>query len=100
MLGMILLELCFGQPIEGIPWRVRPEAETSDQATAYDWMAAMKWLEEVNSEAGLDYADAVEWCLRGCTKLDPGAPWRRERCATSLLRWSDVIRASEDIAVS
>ncbi|KAK0704401.1 hypothetical protein B0H67DRAFT_521497 [Lasiosphaeris hirsuta] len=77
-LGVVLLELCFGEPIERVPWRVRVEGETSDRVATNDLMAAMVWLRNVNSEAGLDYFDAVEWCLLGCTRLDLKAPWRQE----------------------
>ncbi|KAK3303683.1 uncharacterized protein B0T15DRAFT_540968 [Chaetomium strumarium] len=80
-LGVLLLELCFGRPIESHPSRIAfPDGERMDQHTraALDLIAALEWLKEVNDEAGADYTDAVEWCLAGCRTLPSDGSWRRQ----------------------
>ncbi|RYP03945.1 hypothetical protein DL764_004779 [Monosporascus ibericus] len=66
-LGIVLLELCFGHVIEQHPSRLRlPSGEENETIkSAFDLIAALEWLKEVNDEVGADFADAVEWCLAG-----------------------------------
>ncbi len=76
-LGIVLLELCFGRPVESHPSRIRfPSAVDAHTKAAFDLIAALEWLKEVNDEAGADYADAVEWCLAGCRALPSDGSWR------------------------
>lgn len=78
-LGVILIELCFGQTIENHPSRKRlPQGDNESLKGTYDFVAALEWLKEVNDEAGEDYADAVEWCLSKCRVLSSGKEWRKE----------------------
>ncbi|KAK0614454.1 hypothetical protein B0T14DRAFT_570391 [Immersiella caudata] len=83
-LGVLLLELCFGRPIERHAFReslgggvanANPEV-----AATFDLMAALQWQAEVIGEAGSDYSEAVEWCLRGChmAASDTSSSWRKE----------------------
>ncbi|KAK0616330.1 hypothetical protein B0T14DRAFT_245057 [Immersiella caudata] len=79
-LGILLLELCFGRPIEKHPSRlVIPGGGEGEQIrAALDLIAALEWLKEVNDEAGADYTEAVEWCLAGCRTLSrDGGSWRK-----------------------
>ncbi|KAK6851946.1 hypothetical protein PG995_012071 [Apiospora arundinis] len=76
-LGIILLELCFNSAIEHHPMRARlPPADEHTKA-AFDLIAAMEWLKEVDGEAGSDYTEAVEWCISGCRTLPGDGSWRR-----------------------
>jgi hypothetical protein len=79
-LGILLLELCFGCPIENHSSRpALPNGVGGDQLRpALDLIAALEWLNEVNDEAGPDYTEAVEWCLAGCRTLSrDGNSWRK-----------------------
>ncbi|KAK4452752.1 hypothetical protein QBC34DRAFT_345838 [Podospora aff. communis PSN243] len=79
-LGILLLELCFGRPIENHPSRsALPDGVGGDQIrAAFDLIAALEWLKEANDEAGPDYTEAVEWCLAGCRTLSrEGNSWRK-----------------------
>lgn len=78
LLGIVLLELCFGTLLEAHPSRKRwPHGNTDTERTAFDFMAAREWQLEVNEEAGPDYADAAAWCLGG-NRSTPPELWRRE----------------------
>jgi hypothetical protein len=79
-LGVLLLELCFGKPIEEHAFResLGNGGYNPNVAAAFDLMAALQWQTEVVGEAGSDYSDAVEWCLRGCHMSSSDASWRKE----------------------
>lgn len=79
-LGVLLLELCFGKPIEEHAFResLGDGGFNPDVAAAFDLMAALQWQAEVVGEAGSDYSEAVEWCLRGCHTAASNAAWRKE----------------------
>lgn len=77
-LGIMLLELCFGQTIDDQPWRkALPAGGNDTEKTCYDILAAREWLGHVNDEAGPAYADAVSWCLLG-NRCTPEEKWRQE----------------------
>ncbi|KAK4141398.1 uncharacterized protein C8A04DRAFT_14094 [Dichotomopilus funicola] len=71
-LGIVLLELCFGKPIE------QHSSWPSIAPTGSSLLAALEWLKEVAEEAGPEYADAVAWCLIGGRTIstDRGDGWR------------------------
>ncbi len=62
-LGIVLLELCFGRPIETHPCRAQ---------LGSDLLAALEWLKDVAEEAGPEYAEAVGWCLIGGRTISAG----------------------------
>ncbi|GAP91059.1 hypothetical protein SAMD00023353_1502080 [Rosellinia necatrix] len=79
-LAITLLQLCFGSTLDAQSYRREwPEGETKKEKAAYDRLAALEWLNDVNEEAGQDYAKAISWCLVGSQTL-PGdrSSWRRE----------------------
>lgn len=76
-LGIILLELCFNSPIEHHPTRARLPPADEHTRSAFDLIAAMEWLKEVEGEAGSDYTEAVQWCISGCRTLPGDGSWRR-----------------------
>ncbi|KAK3991453.1 hypothetical protein QBC44DRAFT_392949 [Cladorrhinum sp. PSN332] len=87
-LGIVLLELCFGKPIEAHP--LRSAFSTNIQPagmTGFNLLVALEWLKDVAEEAGGDYAEAVAWCLVGGRTVAPGDGWRSvmlERVVTPL----------------
>lgn len=77
-LGTILLELCFGDTLERQSCRRRwPAGNTETERAGYDFLAAKEWHEQVNGEAGLDYSDAVNWCLWG-HRSSTAETWRQD----------------------
>lgn len=76
-LGVILLELCFGSAIEHHPSRTKFPPGDEQTKAAFDLIAAMQWMTEVNEEAGENYTEAVEWCLLGCRTSPGDGSWRR-----------------------
>jgi len=71
-LGIILLELCFSETLEQQQFRKKWSAGNTDKEKAgFDFLAAKEWHRLVNEEAGLDYADAVDWCLWGHRSTTP-----------------------------
>lgn len=77
-LGVLLLELCFGDVLENQPHRKNWRAGDNDmERAAFDLMAARDWQREVTAEAGPDYSEAVAWCLGGNRSATPDQ-WRQE----------------------
>lgn len=75
-LGIVLLELCFGRPLEEQSSRREwPAGGTAAERRGFDLLAALKWQYDVEEEAGADYSDAVEWCLGRQHQADR---WRQE----------------------
>jgi hypothetical protein len=72
-LGILLLELCFGQRLEDHPLRKKHPTEAKE---AFDLMAALEWSQRVGDEAGDDYASAVKWCFTGANSSNQS--WRSE----------------------
>jgi len=59
----MLLELCFGNPIEEHKICQELPAQRDEMKQLVNYMAAMEWLRDVVEEAGSEYSDAVTWCL-------------------------------------
>ncbi|KAI1476041.1 hypothetical protein F4774DRAFT_428462 [Daldinia eschscholtzii] len=79
LLGIILLELCFGQLLEEQKFRQDYQLPglTEMQKCALDAAAARQWNSKVTEEAGSDFDEAVRWCLDGC-RITPPEDLRRE----------------------
>lgn len=63
---------------------------------AFDVAAAQDWQCHVNEKAGLDYAEAVGWCLRGNRSTLPES-WRQDMLQKVIqpLQWcSDYLKGS------
>ncbi|CRK40823.1 hypothetical protein BN1723_004935 [Verticillium longisporum] len=97
-LGIILLELCFGDILEEQPCRKRWPVGSSDMERAgFDILAARDWQREVIEEAGSEYADAVGWCLGGNRSAPCGRDeWRQEM----LLRVVQPLQRCRDYLVA
>lgn len=76
-LGIILLELCFGQRLEDQPFRKIYQHTTQEAKQAFDLMSALKWCKSVRDEGGDDYATAVQWCFFEGAKVGSN-DWRTE----------------------
>ena len=80
LLGIVLLELCFGQLLEDQSYRSKyPHLQGMDEdiKAVLDVAAAKEWHGEIEEEAGYDYAQAVGWCFGGILQTSPDQ-WRKE----------------------
>lgn len=76
MLGIVLLELCFGSLLENQPCRKSwPTGNDDKERQAFELMAAREWQTDVIGEAGPDYAGSVAWCLGG-NRSSSADQWR------------------------
>lgn len=75
-LGIRLLELCFGSPLESNHYRKLLGPGDAVSAPILDYAAAMQWSKTVSDEAGPEFADAIDWCLRA--KEHPDGSWRKD----------------------
>ncbi|KAF2262757.1 hypothetical protein CC78DRAFT_519767 [Lojkania enalia] len=75
-LGIRLLELCFGTPLENSKFRKQLPPGDEISAPILDYVAAIQWSRRVSEEAGPEFADAIEWCLH-TNELSDGS-WRKE----------------------
>jgi hypothetical protein len=75
-LGILLLELCFGQRLEDHPLRKKHPTGVGEVKQAFDLMASLQWSRSVFDDAGHDYEAAVKWCFTGANSANQ--PWRNE----------------------
>jgi hypothetical protein len=75
-LGIRLLELCFGSSLESTPYRKLLGPGNAVSAPLLDCAAAMQWSKLVSDEAGPEFANAIDWCLRA--KEYPDGAWRKD----------------------
>lgn len=77
-LGIVLLELCFGELLEDQPYRTQHSNSGSDTIERiFNVAAAKEWHGEVEEDAGYEYSVAVGWCLGGILSAPPDK-WREE----------------------
>lgn len=75
-LGIRLLELCFGTPLEATQFRKQLPVGDETLAPIFDYTAAIQWSRLVSEEAGPEFADAIEWCLH-CKEVGDDN-WRKD----------------------
>ncbi|KAH6861234.1 hypothetical protein B0T12DRAFT_404359 [Alternaria alternata] len=75
-LGIRLLELCFGLPLESTYYRKLLGPGDAVSAPLLDCAAAIQWSKLVSDEAGPEFADAIDWCLRAKECSD--GTWRKD----------------------
>lgn len=83
-LGIMLLELAFNMTLEEYDCDgkyVSPEGKRDAQLT---WLAAVNWSNSAAEDAGIDFADAVKWCLQGQLIAVQDKEWRKELVANVL----------------
>lgn len=77
-LGILLLELCFGELLEDQPYRTQhSNSSCGPIERIFDVAAAKEWHGEVEEDAGYEYSVAVGWCLGGILSAPPDK-WREE----------------------
>lgn len=85
-LGIILLELCFGIPIESQPgWSKHGLASMTKEDPERSFfleVIARKWSQQVGEEAGPEYFEAVDWCLRFNRLPGQKRGWRNDLVQT------------------
>ncbi|KAF2003782.1 hypothetical protein P154DRAFT_460518 [Amniculicola lignicola CBS 123094] len=86
-LGIRLLELCFGSSLENNRFRKLLGPGDAISAPILDYAAAMQWSKMASDEAGPEFADAIDWCLRA--KEHPDGSWRKDL-------WTKVIQPLDD----
>lgn len=81
-LGILLIELCFGEFLEDKVYRSKHEdkAGTTDiEREAFDVMAAKDWWPKVEDQAGSWMSGAIKWCLESNQSVQGGSnEWREE----------------------
>lgn len=71
-LGILLLELCFGRLINDHPmWKSESQVLSAMPRHMARKMVSVEWLKHVQWQAGMDYAQAVTWCLLYATINGP-----------------------------
>ena len=75
-LGIVLLELCFGHRFEECSCWSQPGFAQLKADPHVRQAMACQWLEDVESDAGVDYAGAVEWTLRQAPVTVKDNAWR------------------------
>jgi hypothetical protein len=75
-LGIRLLELCFGLPLEDYPYRKILGPGDAISAHILDSAAAIHWSKMVSDEAGPEFADAIDWCLHA--REHSNGTWRKD----------------------
>lgn len=77
-LGIVLLELCFGCRLEDHKMWQTPGYAALQNDPMMRQTVACEWLDEVQGEAGEDYANAVNWTLRQSPAMLKDEKWREE----------------------
>lgn len=62
-LGILLIELCFGRPLETMRDDRDPLGANSVPDIMTDWSTAKRMMEAVDNEAGMRYGDVVRRCI-------------------------------------
>lgn len=75
VLGIRLLELCFGTSLENNVFRQQLPPGDAVSSPILDRAAAFQWSKMVIEEAGPEFADAVDWCLRAKEPTD--GSWKK-----------------------
>lgn len=83
-LGIMLLELAFGTRLEEHElWQqLGPQ---NSCIGVFRLMVAKQWADEVEGEAGPEYAEAVLWCLNKSPTTLEGDEWRRDLASEVVL---------------
>lgn len=77
-LGIVLLELCFGQRFDECSFWSQPGYAALKANPNMRLTVAFDWLEGVEEDAGVDYSSAVEWTLRQAPVAVKDNTWRQD----------------------
>jgi hypothetical protein len=91
-LGILLLELCFGQTIEStVHWSNILELNDGRQHNQTSFETALEWKAEVEEEAGLDFKNAIDRCFN----LDVKPNWTDMKFTQSI--FAGVVQPLEKV---
>ena len=77
-LGVVLLELCFGAPLEEHRLFADPNFARNPKDPFQRQAVAHDWANDVELEADADYACAVKWCLQQPPVTVNNIDWRKD----------------------
>ncbi|GIZ44581.1 hypothetical protein CKM354_000777500 [Cercospora kikuchii] len=77
-LGIVLLELCFGRRLEDHPLWSNSLYAAGKSDSIMRQAVAFEWLDDVQGEAGEEYATAVTWTLRHVPGIVKDGSWRAD----------------------
>ncbi|WPB02465.1 uncharacterized protein RHO25_007101 [Cercospora beticola] len=77
-LGIVLLELCFGNRLEDHPLWSNPAFAVGKSDPMIRQAVACEWMDDVQGEAGEEYATAVTWTLRQAPVAVKDDGWRAD----------------------
>lgn len=78
-LGIMLLELCFREPIENCkPWQGLQYDPASIKESEFRLLVATLWSNEVKGQAGPLVESAIKWCLCRSPGVLDGEQWRKD----------------------
>ena len=77
-LGIVLLELCFGSRLEDHNMWQNPAYAPLKADPNFRQTVARVWLDDVQGEAGEDYAMATQWTLTQSPAVTKDDKWREE----------------------
>lgn len=93
-LGIVLLELCFGRRFDDCSFWSQPGFALLKDNPNMRLTMACQWLEDVEGDAGVDYASAVEWTLRQAPVAAKDNNWRldfAENVVQPLARYCELL---------
>lgn len=77
-LGIVLLELCFGKPLDDHPLWQNPGFAAAKTNPMMRHFVATEWMKDVVGEAGEQYANALKWCFQQAPASTADEKWRAD----------------------
>jgi hypothetical protein len=77
-IGTLLLELCFGKPLEQHELWNQAGFSAAKTNPMMRQFVACEWSKDVEGEAGEQYANAVKFCLHQCPTILQDEVWRTD----------------------
>jgi len=77
-LGIVLLELCFGKPLDAHPLWQNPGFAAAKTNPMMRHFVATQWMDDVIGEAGENYANALKWCFQQAPASMVDDKWRAD----------------------
>lgn len=80
MLGVVMVELCLGAPLDTLPKRKQFLSVDDQMKATFDLIAATEICKDFEGNEDESYLQAVTWCL-GSRALVKDGKWRRDFCS-------------------
>lgn len=77
-LGIVLLELCFGKPLDDHPLWQNPGFAAARTSPMMRYFVATQWMDDVVGEAGEQYSHALKWCFQQAPASIANEKWRAD----------------------